>query len=326
VIDISPLKRWLLLNLVILPTRPAKSAAAYRKVWMPEGSPLKVFSEALAKKVDATLGTWEVELGMRYGKPSLADAIAALKARGATELTVFPLYPQYAESSTGSTMLKLAELLGPDGGGFKKVQWVPPFYGDDGFLDAFASIAMPVILKARADHVLFSFHGLPERHIRRTDPTGKHCLASASCCDAMGEVNRGCYRAQSYATARELADRLGLKPEGHSVSFQSRLGRTPWIQPFTDQVIPALAKRGVKRLAVMCPAFVADCLETLEEIAIRARDSFIAAGGESLTLVPSLNADDSWVSTVVAQTRQARPVKLEALSQPIQLVPSPSPA
>jgi ferrochelatase len=145
------------------------------------------------------------------------------------------------------------------------------------------------------DHVLFSFHGLPERHLRKADVSGNHCFASAGCCDAIGPENRACYRAQSYATARGLAQRLQLTRENHSVSFQSRLGRTPWIQPFTDVVLPELARKGVKRVAVMCPAFVADCLETLEEIGLRARDDFRGAGGEDLVLVPSLNAHPAWV-------------------------------
>ena len=153
----------------------------------------------------------------------------------------------------------------------------------------------PVLAEARPDHVLFSFHGLPERQVKKSDLTGAHCLARADCCDAQVPANRWCYRMQCFFTARALAQRLGLDPAKWTVTFQSRLGRTPWIKPYTDLVIPELARGGAKRLAVFCPAFVADCLETLEEIGIRAKDQFLAHGGEALTLVPSLNAHPPWV-------------------------------
>ena len=297
VLDINPAGRWALLNLIILPTRPAKSAEAYRKVWTDEGSPLLVFSQALAAAVDAALPDMEVVLAMRYGSPSIAEGMAALRDAGCDELIVFPLYPQYAASSTASTIDKVYTEA--------KKSWkppfitiVPPFFDDERFIKAFAAVGQPVLDEADADHVLMSFHGLPERHMRRGDLSGKVCLTSADCCATLSDGNRNCYRAQCYATARELADVLGLKSDGYTVAFQSRLGRTPWIKPYTDEALVALAERGVKRLAVFCPAFVADCLETLEEIAIRAKEDFLAAGGEDLVLVPSLNAHPAWVDAV----------------------------
>ncbi|CAM4491497.1 ferrochelatase [Corallococcus exiguus] len=303
VIDIHPVGRWFLLNLFILPFRPAKSAEAYRKVWMKEGSPLLVYSRALEARVREQLGDdYEVELAMRYGNPSLPDAIARLKAKGVSEFTVLPLYPHEAASSSASSLARIYEVLA-EGWDVPNVRAVPAFWDDAGFLDAFASVARPVIADMRADHVLFSFHGLPERHMRKSDPTGQHCLASSGCCDAITAENRHCYRAQCFATARMLAQRLALPEGGYTVSFQSRLGRTPWVKPYTDLVLPELAAKGVKRLAVMCPAFVADCLETLEEIGLRAKEQFVEAGGESLTLVPSLNAHPEWVDAVVRMVR-----------------------
>ncbi len=308
VLDLSALGRWALLNLVILPVRPRRSAEAYRKIWTERGSPLLFHGQDLAAAVQARLGgERHVELAMRYGNPSLPHALTRLRTAGVEELTVFPLYPQYAASSTGSTLEQVFALAG-SAWNVTPLRVVPPFYDHPGFLDAFADVARPVIAAARADHVLFSFHGLPERHMRKSDesaPGAAHCLASASCCDAIVDANRHCYRAQSYFTARALAERLGLTKPGYSVSFQSRLGSTPWVKPYTDRVLPELARSGVKRLAVMCPAFVADCLETLEEIGLRARDSFLQAGGESLTLVPSLNAHPRWVDAVVQLARQA---------------------
>ncbi len=298
VIDINPIGRALLLYLFILPTRPAKSAAAYRQVWMTEGSPLLVHSRALTVAVQHRLGAeWAVELGMRYGQPSIESALEKLHASGCEKIVVLPLYPQYSSAATGSSVEEVYRLAGQ--------KWVtpmlsliPPFYADAGFLDAFAERGRPLV--GAADHVLFSFHGLPERQIRKADPTGTFCLAQASCCDRMTDANRNCYRAQSFATARALAERLAIPAARYSVSFQSRLGRTPWITPHTDVVLPELARAGKKRLVVFSPAFVADCLETLEEIAIRARRDFKAAGGEELTLVPSLNAETSWVDAVIA--------------------------
>lgn len=309
VLDLPALGRWALLNLIILPFRPAKSAAAYRKIWGKEGSPLLHFSRALEAGVRGALaGEYEVELAMRYGNPSIASALSRLQARGVSELTVFPLYPQYASSSTGSSLEAVYAQLSR-AWNVVPLRTVPAFFDQPGYLDAFAEVGRPVVEGLRADHVLFSFHGLPERQIQKSDPTGAHCLKSETCCDQWVEANRFCYRAQCHATARALAARLGLPKERWTVSFQSRLGRTPWIKPYTDFVLPELAAKGVKRLAVFCPAFVADCLETLEEIGIRAEAQFKASGGEALQLVPSLNATPSWVKAVAELTRSATPTR-----------------
>jgi ferrochelatase len=298
VLDMNPVGRWFLLEGAILRSRPAQSAAAYRKVWTEHGSPILVHSLALAEAVaEALSGEFQVELAMRYGQPSIPAALERFAAHGIRELTVLPLYPQAAASSTSSTVARVYGLLA-ERWDVTGVKVVPPFFDQPGFLDAFAEVARPVLAKAPPDHVLFSFHGLPEQQIRKSDWTGKHCLASPDCCAKRVDANRHCYRAQSFATARGLAGRLGLSPEKYAVTFQSRL-RGKWIEPYTDVVLVELAKKGVKRLAVFCPAFVADCLETLEEIGIRARESFRAAGGEELTLVPSLNAHPAWVREVV---------------------------
>lgn len=300
VVDLPALGRWLLVEGLILPTRPRKSAEAYEKIWTPAGSPLLLESQALLARVRARLGPGvAVELGMRYGNPSIPAALERLRAAGVTHLVAAPLYPQYSSAATGSSLeavfaaLALGELVLP-------VSTLPAFHDDPGFLDAFAAIGRPALAAARADHVLFSFHGLPERQVRRADPSGAICLASPTCCAALGESNRDCYRAQCYATARGIAARLGLVEGGWTVTFQSRLGRTPWIRPFTDQVVSELAGQGKKRLAVFCPAFVADCLETLEEVGLRARAQFRSLGGEDLLLVPSLNASEPWVEALCA--------------------------
>ncbi|GAC1346448.1 MAG: ferrochelatase [Myxococcales bacterium] len=304
VLDIHPVARKLLLEGVILPLRPAKSAAAYRQVWTAEGSPLLVNGRALVEGLRSSLGPGVVvELGMRYGAPSIASALERLAAARVDRLVVAPLYPQYSSAATGSSLEEVYRLVGARDV-VPPVAVVPPFYDDPGFIEAFARVGAPVIAREQADHVLFSFHGLPERQVRRTDPTGAHCLASASCCDRIVDANRDCYRAQCFATARALAARLGLAAGGSTVCFQSRLGRTPWIKPYTDLLLPELAAQGKKRLAVFCPAFVADCLETLEEIGIRARAQWLGLGGTSLALVPSLNATPAWVEALSALLRR----------------------
>jgi ferrochelatase len=305
VLDINPVGRAALLNLVILPRRPAQSAEAYRKIWDPaRGSPLLFHSRDLASRVAERLGAgWTVELAMRYGNPSIDAGLERLRAAAADDIIVLPLYPQYASSSTGSSLEEVYRLAAARWN-TPSIAAVPPFYDEAGFVAAFAAVGRPILERERPDHVLFSFHGLPERHMRKSDESGRHCLVSASCCDRIADVNRNCYRAQSYATARDLAAALALAADSWSVSFQSRLGRTPWIRPYTDVVLDELAARGIKRLAVFCPAFVADCLETLEEIGIRARQQFRAAGGDDLFLVPSLNSSPAWVDLVVDLARR----------------------
>jgi len=306
VLDIPAVGRAALLYGAILPFRSQRSAEAYRKIWMPQGSPLLVHGNALRDRLGDSLGPgWAVELGMRYGRPSLASAIETLRARGVRELTVVPLYPQYASSSTGSSLERVYRLVGK-AWNVPALRVLPPFYDHPAFLDAFADVGRPVLAAAGAEHVLFSFHGLPERQVKKSDPTGAHCLARADCCDTRVPANRWCYRMQCFYTARELAQRLGLVVGTWTVTFQSRLGRTPWIKPYTDLVVPELAGKGVKRLAVFSPAFVADCLETLEEIGIRAKDQFLGAGGQALTLVPSLNAHPSWVRGLTRMLRELR--------------------
>ncbi len=303
VLDIPALGRWLLLHAVILRTRPARSAEAYRKIWTERGSPLKFHSLDLVARVQQQLGDgWVVELGMRYQNPSIGTALDKLRAAGCDQVMLFPLYPQYSAASNGSSLEEVFRVarekwVVPD------VTTVAPFYDHPQFVRAFTEVGMPVLAAEHPDHVLMSFHGLPERHMRKAAPDSPKCLQASDCCDSIRDDNRHCYRAQCFATARALATSLGLAEGAWSVSFQSRLGRDPWIQPFTDVVVTELARAGKKRVVVFCPAFVADCLETLEEIGMRARDDFRAAGGETLTLVPSLNASPAWVDAVVKIAR-----------------------
>jgi len=300
VLDMNAVGRTLLLEVVILPRRPKQSAHAYQQIWDKErGSPLLFHGQDLVKAVAAKLGpAWRVELGMRYGSPAISGALDRLIAAECSRIVVIPLYPQYASSSTGSSLEHLYTLAARKNN-VPPLAIVPPFFADDGFVTAAADVARPRLDALAPDHVLFSFHGLPEHHMRDGDPSGKHCLASPSCCDAVSGPSRDCYRAQCFATARALAARLALADGTWTVSFQSRLTKVPWIKPYTDEVLPALAKKGVKTIAVLCPAFVADCLETLEEIGIRAAEQWKKDGGDRLELIPSLNSHPAWVDAVV---------------------------
>ncbi|MEE2644507.1 MAG: ferrochelatase [Myxococcota bacterium] len=303
VLDINGALRWALLHGVILRTRPRASAEAYQKVWTDAGSPLIVYGHKLVEALQTRLAPHEVVLAMRYGNPSIQSGLDQLRERGCDELILFPLYPHYASSSTGSTLEETYRCLAR-AWNTPSVRVVPPYYDDAGFLDAFSERGAPFIEEFKPDHVLFSFHGLPERHMRKSDESGTHCLKQANCCATICSANRNCYSAQCYATAAGLVDRLSLSRDEYTVCFQSRLGGDPWIKPYTDEVLISLAKKGCKRLLVFCPAFTADCLETLEEIGMRAEEDFLEAGGDALQLVPSLNDSPGWIDAAEGLIRQ----------------------
>ncbi|MBK7861118.1 MAG: ferrochelatase [Archangiaceae bacterium] len=275
VIDLPGWQRWLLVNLIILPTRPKKSAHAYQAVWREDGAPLIHFSklqrDALAKRLGRP-----VHLAFGYGKPALPQVLREL--HGARRITVLPMFPHYASATVGSVLEGVYRTLSA-GPVVPAVKVVPPFWSSAGFLGAQAELVRTHA--AEADHVVLSYHGLPERQVRAADAG---CALNDECC---ARVPAGCYRAQCLATSRALAERLpGVTL---SSSFQSRLGRDPWLKPSTESHVQALAKQGVQHLAVACPSFVADCLETLEEIGLRLKERFLAAGGKQFTLVPCVN-------------------------------------
>lgn len=292
VIDLPLLPRWLLVNLIIAPFRAPKSAHAYQQIWTLEGGPLRFHSLAFEAAVRATLGSeTPVALGMRYGNPSVQSAWRRLQAEGVSRVFMVPLYPQYAESSfrtASEAAEKELRRSDPD----LKIDCMPPFYSADFFIQGWKAATAHISWKSY-DHILFSYHGVPERHLTKLS---SQCLSFDQCCDQPRVQNQTCYRHHCFETTRALVAALQLPKEKTSTSFQSRLGRTPWIRPYTDEVIIELAKRGSKNIAVMSPSFVVDGLETLEEIGIRGRESFLAAGGNRLDLISSLNAEKSWVN------------------------------
>ncbi len=304
VIDSVSWKRWLLLNLIILPLRPKRSAEAYEKIWTDRGSPLLFHTTDLAEKVRRTLDSEiVVDVAMRYGQPSIPETLTKMRDRGVQRLIVFPQYPQYSSAATGSSLERVFECAG-ELWNVPYLQVVPPFYDHPRFIDAFAEVARPHLYTDETEVYFFSFHGLPERQVRKSDDTGRHCLSGDDCCATLVEANRNCYRAQCFATARALADRLEIPEDKRITCFQSRLGRDPWIRPYTDELIVQEAKRGRKRAVILSPAFTADCLETLEELGIRAAEDWKANGGEWLRLVPCLNSGDPWAQALVDIARE----------------------
>lgn len=305
VIDLPAPARFLLLNAVILPFRPRRSAEQYEKIWTESGSPLTIHTENLAREVQAELGDgYRVAFGMRYKNPPITRAVAELVAANCERIVILPLFPQYASASTGSALEEALRVLGGMWN-VPAVTTIGDFYDDAGFIGAVASVARPHLDAFNPDHVILSYHGLPEKQVRKSDPTGGWCLTNDSCCDRIVEANRHCYRAQSFATTRALSAGLELEAGQFSTTFQSRLAGQKWIEPYTDVELAALHASGVRRLAVLTPSFTADCLETLEEIGIRLRKQWQETGGDDLLVVPCLNAAPVWVSAVAGLVRKA---------------------
>lgn len=296
VIDVPYLLRAFLVKGIILNTRPKKSAAAYKKIWWPEGSPLIVLSKRLQEKIKPQVSV-PVALAMRYGNPSMEAGLQELYAQGVDEVLLIPLYPQFAMATT-ETILVLAEEIRKKK--FPKMEFtvLPAFYNQPDYVRDLSNSIKTALEKFPNDYLLFSYHGVPERHIKKSDVTQTHCKIDGRCCNTPSKAHEFCYRHQCYETTRQVAEFLGLKEGTYSTSFQSRLGKDPWLQPYTDATIDGLAQKGIKNLAVVTPAFVSDCLETLEEIGMEAAHSFKENGGERFLSVPCLNDGDDWVKTL----------------------------
>lgn len=293
VIDVPYWARTLLVRGIILNTRPKKSAEAYKRIWWEEGSPLIVLSERLQEKVDA-LTSVPIALAMRYGKPSIHSGLQELHDKGVDEVLIFPMYPQFAMATT-ETILVLAEDLRKKHFPGMQFTSVPAFYNHEDYIRVLGTSISESLKGVKFDHLLFSYHGVPKRHIRKSDITKSHCKIDDTCCQRPSAAHQFCYRHQCYETTRLVAEYLGLKKEQYSVSFQSRLGFDPWLQPYTDRTIERKGLEGIKNLAIVTPAFVSDCLETLEEIAMEGKEIFEEVGGEKFTVVPCLNDRDDWV-------------------------------
>jgi ferrochelatase len=307
VLDMPFIKRWLLVNRVIVPRRKHYSAEHYQKVQMPEGSPLLVYTQRFTAGLITELGNdYAVEIGMRYGNPSIAAGLQKLNKAGVDRIVAAPLYPQYTQSSFETAVAetrKQSKKLGVT----DKVVFLNPFYVDQDFIQANAKVVSEHLQAHSTDHVLFSFHSVPVRHIKQID-TNDHCRVNDSCCAEVGAANANCYRAQCHATSRAIAAAIGLNTDQYTTCFQSQFGKDEWIGPSFEGLLEELPKRGIKTVAVACPSFVADCLETLEEIGIRGREEFQEAGGEDLTLIPCLNSEPMWIKAAANLIRNAASV------------------
>ncbi len=294
VIDYRWFFRALLVQGIILKTRPPKSAEAYKKVWTDEGSPLVVITKKIKEKLQRLVEV-PVEIGMRYSEPSIQTGIQNLVDKGVEEIVLFPLYPQFAMSTTETVIEKAKEVQDQF---FKniKINYVAPFYNRDIYIDCLAE-SIREKLPENFDVLQFSYHGVPERHIYKTDPT-KTCKIGDCCFKDENPSHKFCYRHQCFRTTELVRQKLNLPEDKVKVTFQSRLGKDKWIEPYTDETLENFPKNGVKNLAIVCPAFVSDCLETLEEISMEGKEEFIHSGGENFNYIPCLNDEDSWINVV----------------------------
>ncbi|MBV8324885.1 ferrochelatase [Chryseobacterium sp.] len=294
IIDYRWFFRALLVRGIILKTRPAKSAEAYKTVWTDEGSPLIVITKKIQQKLQNIVDV-PVEIGMRYAEPGIETGIRNLVEQGVTEIVLFPLYPQYAMSTTETVIEKAEEIRKkkfPD----IRINYIQPFYHRDVYTDCLTE-SIREKLPENFDALLFSYHGIPERHIYKTDPTGT-CNMNDCCSRDSNPSHPFCYRHQCFNTTERVIGKLGLPKDKVIVSFQSRLGKDKWIEPYTDHTLETIPAKGIKNLAIVCPAFVSDCLETLEEISVEGKEQFLESGGENFTYIPCLNDEDRWIQVI----------------------------
>jgi ferrochelatase len=298
VIDVNPVLRTFLVKGIIVPFRSPKSAGLYKKIWSDTtGSPLLHYSKLQHQALQQRLGDrYQVELAMRYQNPSIESALARLKENLVESIQVIALFPQYASASTGSVYDKVMELV-KQWQTIPTISFVNSFHDNELMIETFANNARKY-KPDTYDHILFSFHGLPQRQLIKCDHTGNYCLKKEGCCDTINDTNKLCYSAQSHHTAQLIAGKLNIPRGKYTICFQSRLGNDPWVQPYTSAVVAKLANEGKKRLLVFCPAFVADCLETVYEVTEEYGAEFKALGGEDMQLVESLNDAPTWIDAL----------------------------
>ena len=288
--------RWFLVKVIILNTRPKKSAKAYKKIWWKEGSPLIVLSRRLFDKV-LKLVKFPVALAMRYGSISIINGLKELDEKGVKNVTVLPLYPHYAMSSYETVVEKVKDEVKTNFPHLK-IKTVKPFYKEKNYIDLLCNKIKATIDKIDYDHILFSYHGIPISHLKISDPTNSHCYKVKNCCSVHSKAHEFCYKHQVIETTEAVINKLKIDKNKYSNAFQSRLPNEAWLKPYTDDELLRLAKEGKKRLVIVTPAFVTDCLETLEEIAMEGKEEFLEAGGESYHYVPCLNDDDDWAALI----------------------------
>ena len=292
VVDLPKFFQQLILRAFILPFRPKKTLHAYKQIWTKNGSPLIISTQKMAKKL-ADKTKWKVEIAMRYEEPSIENALINLKDQGCEKLFVVPLYPHNAMATTLTTEVEVRKIADNI---IKNIEivFIKPFYNNKKYINALKKSIEPFIEEESYDKVIFSYHGIPKRQARKTDLTGNHCFSSVDCCEKECPGSEDCYRAHTVQATNKVVKELGLKNEEWEIAYQSRIG-PGWLTPFTDKRLAEMPDQGIKSVAILCPSFVSDCLETLEEIDIRGRDTFINAGGENMTYIPCLNESENTI-------------------------------
>ena len=293
VLDLPKILQQIILRVFILPFRPKKTLEAYELIWTPEGSPLIISTESIANKLSLKTG-WDVDYAMRYEDPSIENALLNFKNKGIYKIIVISLYPHNALATTITTEMEtriVANKLSED---FELV-FTKPFFDNEIYINAIANTIKPCIEKASFDKIVFSYHGIPKRQAKKTDETGVHCFSDSNCCEIAGDGSKDCYRSHTRIASDLTARKLGLSDDQWEVAYQSRLG-PGWLTPFTDKRLAELPEEGKKNIAVLCPSFISDCLETLEEIDIRGRKTFFDAGGKNMTYIPCLNDSEDTIN------------------------------
>ena len=294
VVDTNPILRWIIVNLFVVPFRPQRVLPQYQSVWMDGGSPLLVYTQKFVKKITEKNPDIIFDIGMRYGEPSIEQGLKNLVEAKVDKIVLCPMFPQYAQATSGSCIKKAIEII--EDQNIKIPFEINSYFYDEDFLtNCLAEVIENSTAYNESEFLLFSFHGLPERQIKKMDISNNHCLIQENCCEIESEFNQMCYKRHCYQTVKKVVDKANIQ-KPFDIAFQSRFGIDPWIKPNTTDIIEALPSKGIKNISVICPAFTFDCLETLEEIAIRNQEYFVEAGGESIKLIPALNDSDNWVN------------------------------
>ena len=293
VLDIPKILQQLILRVFILPFRPKNTLEAYELIWTPEGSPLILSTKSIAKKLSKKTG-WNVDYAMRYEDPSIEKALVNFKSKGIYKIIVISLYPHNAMATTVTTEMETRVVANEISENFELI-FTKPFFDNEIYINTLSNSIKPYIEKSSFDKIIFSYHGIPKRQAKKTDETGEHCFSTGNCCEIESEGSKDCYRSHTRIASDLTAKKLGLSEDQWEVAYQSRLG-PGWLTPFTDRRLAELPEEGKENIAILCPSFISDCLETLEEIDIRGRKTFFDAGGKNMTYIPCLNDSEETVT------------------------------
>ena len=293
VVDLPKFFQQFILRLFILPFRPKNTLEAYEKIWTKEGSPLIISTESIANKLTEKTG-WNVEYAMRYEEPSIEKALHKFKKNEINKIYVISLYPHNAMATTVTTELETRNVAMNISNDFELI-FTKPFFDNEEYINAMVNTIRPYVENKSYDKIIFSYHGIPKRQAKKTDETGEHCFSTSNCCEIENDGSKDCYRSHTRIASDLTAKKLGLKDDQWEIAYQSRIG-PGWLTPFTDKRLAKLPEEGKDNIAILCPSFISDCLETLEEIDIRGRETFLKAGGKNMTYIPCLNDSEDTIN------------------------------